>query len=389
MSAATRPRKRFCTPFSNRLKAGLRNGLAGMLLHRKGEDREAVDFLLKAHRLKPDPRWAVALGECYHALGQDAKARRYLEEAIERDARNPDACFLLGRICLAKGYGALAERYLLLAREAGKTGPDLHRLLGRAFFIQRKFIGPVRVMRLPGKHQPGDLVEGHVVIEDLGDGTCKVCSAFSALREGLALLRQRPRDADALEMVARGWLEAGREDLAEKAIRALARVEPRSARSLDLQARLLLARGRTAQLARLALGAKATKALGSKRCAGLLYRAALEEIAAGHPDEAAKLLEKALAVQPASLEALRSLAELARTTGQPAKARAAIITTRTAILMKGKGAPRPSSTSTGRCCICHRGEASKGVHSVPGAAFGRALRYKEISSDAFKPMKVA
>ncbi len=297
------------------------NGLAGTLLHRKGEDREAVDFLLKAHRLKPQPSWAVALGECYHALGKDALARRYLEEALRRDARNPEASFLLGRICLKRGYGALAEKYLLLAREAGKRGTELTRLLGKAFLLQRKLIGPVRVVRLPGKHRPGEAVEGHLVLEPTGDGAYRVCSRFSALGEGLELLRESPKDPDALEMVARGWLAAGRADLARKAIESLAAIEPQGARAIDLRARLLLLEGKAGEVAALARSAVARKALGAERCCHLVYRAALAKIAEGRREEARRLLEEAEAICPTSLKVLRSLAELARASGRRDEAR--------------------------------------------------------------------
>ena len=294
------------------------NGLIGHVLHQAGKPKDAIPYLEHAWRLKQEPATAADLGLCHHALGQDTKAKVYLEKALETDVRNPANSFILGRICLDRGLGALAEKYLLMAQEAGLDSPELHLLLGRAYLLQRKFTGPILAARITTSPKPGDVVDSQVVLGPI-DGAAdqfKVCTRFSALREGLGLLKADPNHADALYMVATGWLAAGRPDLAEKHLADLQKREPDSPRAADLQARLLLAAKRFGALEPCIEAALGKKLFDARAAADFYYQAAIARRAEGKRDEAARLLAKAEQHAPASAEILRSLAELHAATGR-------------------------------------------------------------------------
>ena len=298
------------------------NGLSGHLLHKAGKHKEAVECLERAFRLKPDPTTAADLGLCYNALGNNAKAKVYLEKALEQDVRNPSNSFILGRICLDRGLGALAEKYLLMAQDAGLESPELHLLLGRAYLLQRKALGPVLVRRITTSPKPGDVVEGHVVlakVEGVPD-QFKVCTRFSALYEGIGLLKANPNQPDALYMVASGWLEAGQANLAEKHLAELGKQEPDTPRAADLQARILLAARRFEALEAALEAGLAKKQFDPRTVADFCYRAALDRRAEGKRDEAIRLLKKAETHSPAAGEVLQSLASLHAAAGQPKEA---------------------------------------------------------------------
>ncbi|OPX22234.1 MAG: hypothetical protein B1H04_05315 [Planctomycetales bacterium 4484_123] len=167
------------------------NALMGRILHRRDKHAEAIAYLRRAYRLRRDPATAAMLGRSHYALGNVAKAKTYLEKALEKDIRDPDNSFLLGLIHLRHGQGALAERYLLLARDAGMTGPELHRLLGRAYLLQHKELGPVLLRSGPAGAAPGDIIDGQVVLGPVAgvEGRYKVCTRYSALYEALQLLK--------------------------------------------------------------------------------------------------------------------------------------------------------------------------------------------------------
>ncbi len=294
------------------------NGLAGQLLLQAGKHKEAIACLDHAYRLKQDPTTAAALGQCHHALGQNTKAKVYLEKALKEDVRNPANSFLLGKICLERGLGALAEKYLLMAQEAGLDTPELHLLLGRAYLLQRKVLGPIRVRRIARQAEVGDLVDSRVVLGKL-DGVAdhyKVCTRFSALYEGITLLEHDPNHPDALHMVAAGYLAAGQTALAERSLAALARREPGSQRVAHLQARLLLAARRYDALERFLDSPAAKKHFDPRAAADLCYRAAIDLRAAGQRDAAARLLQKAEGYTPTAGNVLHSLAGLAVATGR-------------------------------------------------------------------------
>lgn len=298
------------------------NSLAGQLLRRAGKHKEAIEYLEQAYRLKQDAATAADLGICHRALGQNTKAKVYLEKALEQDVRNSENSFILGTICLDRGLGALAEKYLLMAQDAGLESRELRLLLGRAYVLQRKFLGPILVRRITVSPKPGDIVDGHVVLARL-DGVpdqYKVCTRFSALYEGIQLLKANPNHADALYMVAEGWLDASQADLAEKHLAALLKQEPGSRRAVELQARILLAARRYEALEPCIEAAVARKQFDSREAADLYYRAALDRRAEGQRDEAIRLLGKAESHAPASGEILHSLAGLHAATGHAKEA---------------------------------------------------------------------
>ncbi|MFP4057815.1 MAG: tetratricopeptide repeat protein [Candidatus Brocadiia bacterium] len=299
------------------------NGLTGRVLLERGKHQEAIPYLEHAYRLKQEPAVAAALGQCYHALGQDTQAKVYLEKALQEDVRNPANSFLLGTICLRRGLGALAEKYLLMAQEAGQEGPELHLLLGRAYLLERKLLGPILVRRVPGEPKPGDIVDGHVVLRRIEGvaGRYQVCTRFSALHEGLRVLETRPEEPDGLYMVAAGWLAAGRAELAEAHLARLQKLQPASPRVAELRARALLAAGRLADLEAWLEEGRGKKLFDARTAADFYYRAAIDRRAAGQRAEAIRLLQKAESLAPTSGKVLASLAGLAAAMGRHERAR--------------------------------------------------------------------
>jgi tetratricopeptide (TPR) repeat protein len=305
------------------------NALIGQTLYEAGKPKEALEYLETAHRLKQDAVTSSLLGKCHYALGDAQKAKVYLDQALALDVRDPSNSFLLGTICLEHGLGALAEKYLLQSEEAGTESAELHRLLGRAYMEQRKLVGPVLVRRIPGGPKPGDVVEGHVVLAPLEGVTdqYKACTRYSALYEGIRLLEALPDDADgasvadALFMVASGWLAAGDAARANEYLKRLSRHEPRSRRTLDLTARTLIVAGDIPALEDVIAQGEKAKVFDAHEVAQLYYRGAIVLLARGERTECLRLLEAADERQPASAAVLRALAELSVTMGRDKQAR--------------------------------------------------------------------
>jgi tetratricopeptide (TPR) repeat protein len=299
------------------------NALAGRILHEDGKDKEALPYLKDAHRLKQDAATAGTLGKCYYALGDLPKAKTLLEAALAEDIRDPSNALLLGKICLATGFGALAEKYLLQAEEAGLDTNELHLLLGRAYLAQHKEVGPILTLRVPGGAKPGQVVQGHVVLGPAEDAPDRVraCTRYSALYEGQKLLEREPASADALYMLAAGWLAAGDVDEAADHVRRLEAVEPRSPRTLDLELRILLAKRAFDGLESVLAAALSEHRVSDRAAAEYYYQAALLLRAEGKRPEAVRFLQKAEALHPTSSKVLRSLADLSVATGRPKEAR--------------------------------------------------------------------
>jgi len=288
------------------------NSLTGKILHESGRDKEALEYLKHAFRLRQDAATASTLGQCYYALGQFTKAKVYLEKALSQDIRDPTNSYVLGKICLARGLGALAERYLLMAQDAGMASAELYLLLGRAYLLQRKYVGPILVRRLSRPAMPGDIVNDYVVLGSIERvaNQYKVCTRDCALYEGYRLLKADPNSGDAQFMLARGWLAVGNKDLAARHLSLLLQQEKQSVRAVDLQVRLLLARKEYARLEKALDAAKDAKVFEAPKIAKCYYQAAMMLRAEGCREEAARMLKKAESYTPASAPTLRSLASL-------------------------------------------------------------------------------
>jgi len=299
------------------------NALTGRILHEAGKHQEALPYLKDAHRLKQDAATAATLGKCYYALGDLPKANALLEAALAEDIRDPSNALLLGKICLATGFGALSEKYLLQAEEAGLDTNELHLLLGRAYLAQHKEVGPILTLRVPGGAKPGQVVQGHVVLGPAEDAPDRVraCTRYSALYEGQKLLEREPASADALYMLAAGWLAAGDPALALPYLDKLTALNPDSRRTADLRTRFLLAAKDFGALERFVADAHQKKVLDDRTAAETYYQAALILRAEGKRPEAVRFLQKAETLHPTSSKVLRSLADLSVATGRPKEAR--------------------------------------------------------------------
>jgi len=305
------------------------NSLTGQILLKTKKHKEALKYLERAYRLKAEAPTAAALGKCYHALGRTAKAKAYLQRALTDDIRDPGNSFELGKICLERGSGALAQKYLLMAREAGMESLELHLLLGRAYLLQRKFVGPVMVVRIDkvgkvGKRiSAGDLTNGHVVLGRVAGvaDRYKVCTQYSALYEGLEVLKRSAGHPDGHYMAARGWFAAGRLEPARKHLKQLLAAEPKSRRARMLQGQLLIAARDFAGLEKCLADALAVKAFDDETIADFHFHAALWLRAQGKRKEAIAQLQKAEKLHPTSAKVLRALAGLCVATGRKTHAR--------------------------------------------------------------------
>ena len=196
-------------------------------------------------------------------------------------------------------------------------------MLVRAYLLQRKFVGPVMVRRIGGRAKPGEVVDSRLVLAPLpgAAGLYKVGTKYSALYEGLAVLKRSGKQPYGLYMVARGWLAADRIDLARKRIGPLLAVEPKSRRALSLQAELAIAAKDPAALDKSLAAAEAAKVLPPADVARFYYRWGLVLRAQGKRPQALAALKKAERRAPTSAKVLRALATLSAATGQKAQAR--------------------------------------------------------------------
>lgn len=290
------------------------NSLTGRLILKAGKPKEALEYLTRAYRLKPETETAGALGRCYYELGNPAKAKTHLTAALALDVRDPSHSFLLGRIHLQRGSGALAEKYLLMAQEAGLDSVRLHKLLGNAYLIQHKFLGPVRAGRLAGKPKRGDVIDGLIVLGPAPDlaGQYLVATRFCVLHEGLWVLKAKATDPDGLYMAAAGWFAAGRYDLAGEHLKALMQRRKGKAgrRAWDLQAELLTATKQFDALEQLLREGKKAGVFDSRAAAGYLCKAAAVLRSEGKRGDAIATLQLAEAEQPTVESVLRPLAAL-------------------------------------------------------------------------------
>jgi tetratricopeptide (TPR) repeat protein len=288
------------------------NSLTGQILLKGDKNEEALKYLEHAMRLKPDPVTASALGRCHYALGNAAKAKTYLTQALQEDVRDPSNSFLLGKIHLERGSGALAEKYLLMAQEAGMESVELHVMLGQAYLLLTKPVGPVMAKRIATPAKPGDVVDGCVVLGKVPAAAeqYKVCTRYCGLYEGYQLLKADKEHADGLFMVASGWFAAGDYGLAAQYLKALAAKAPGYPRSWDLRARLMVATKDFDGLRKVLAEGKAAKAMDSRMAAEFLCRAAAVLRGEGQRDQAIGILKEAEQEQPTSETVLRSLATL-------------------------------------------------------------------------------
>jgi tetratricopeptide (TPR) repeat protein len=297
------------------------NHLMGQTLLARGRHADALDYLEHAYRLKPTAANASALGKCHYALGHVVKAKPLLEQALKEDIRDPSNSFLLGRICLQRGLGALAERHLLAAQEAGMDTIQLHRLLGRAYMLQRKWAGPILLRRRSGAPEPGDVVNGHVVLGPVAGrpGHFRVATRYGALYEGLRLWQAKARGPEVARMIARGWLAAGEVERAEQMLKSLP--DRADAEAERLAADVLIAAGRFGDLDGRLSAAPAAERLTPREIAGYYYRAGAALRAEGRRDEARTMLRKAEKLTPTSGKVLRALGGLALAAGDRRQAR--------------------------------------------------------------------
>ncbi|HYD39727.1 MAG TPA: tetratricopeptide repeat protein [Anaeromyxobacter sp.] len=109
--------------------------LANVLLNR-GKDQEASEHLFEAVRILPQPRTLTALGGVLVKLGQEDRAEKAYELALELDPRRVEALSILSQLHFNRGDKARAEQYALRAVADGPTHAGALLVLG-ALSIER------------------------------------------------------------------------------------------------------------------------------------------------------------------------------------------------------------------------------------------------------------
>ncbi|MFN3167397.1 MAG: tetratricopeptide repeat protein [Phycisphaeraceae bacterium] len=292
------------------------NLLVGRSLYQLERYEDAVGYLNTALRLKREPRIAGLLGLTWYELDDLDKAKDYLEQSLAEDVSDPVISRRLGEICLSRGQGNRAEKYLLLARDAGDDSPSLHRQLAKAYAIQHKTLGPVLVRRIAGNPKPGQRIDGLLVLRQIEGQPehYQVCTPFCAMYEGVWLLEKNNDDAEALFIVATGWMSAGAYERAAGLIDRLANAEGESRRVRSLRADLALAKQDWEALRHALAQGDQPAALETRDIVEYRYRAAMRLRSAGEYALAMKFLEEADAMDPTSAKVLRALVNLSRTT---------------------------------------------------------------------------
>ena len=106
----------------------------GRLYQDDGDNKKAIDYLTKAHDLRPDDIAAlVNLAEVYHADGQLEPAKALFEKALALDPSLAAAEAGLGEIALSRGNYAVAIRDLEAAMKLQPEATSLHYPLAMAY----------------------------------------------------------------------------------------------------------------------------------------------------------------------------------------------------------------------------------------------------------------
>ncbi|HUG55133.1 MAG TPA: tetratricopeptide repeat protein [Vicinamibacteria bacterium] len=99
-----------------------RHELVALWLGRGRKDQAAAELIAIAAALPPQARQHARVGRLFLAAGEPARAGDVFSRALELDARNPDALLGAGEAAFRLGDDRRARTYLQRAREAGAEG---------------------------------------------------------------------------------------------------------------------------------------------------------------------------------------------------------------------------------------------------------------------------
>ena len=155
------------------------------VLNRMGHANEAAPLYDKATQLAKDPATLNLIADSLQAEQQWQNSEPVLKRALELDARNSTALYLMGRMLVVFKRFQESEPYLKLATEVSPRAFQPINLLGRTYLALDRFEeAEVVYERAAGVASPGDRKQlaGIYGFEGVGDGYLKAKKKPSALR---------------------------------------------------------------------------------------------------------------------------------------------------------------------------------------------------------------
>jgi tetratricopeptide (TPR) repeat protein len=155
------------------------------VLNRMGHPNDAAPLYDKATQLAKDPPTLNLIAESLQAEQQWQNSEPVLKRALELDARNSTALYLMGRMLVVFKRFQESEPYLKLATEVSPRAFQPMNLLGRTYLALDRFEeAEVVYERAAGVASPGDRKQlaGVYGFEGVGDGYLKAKKKPSAVR---------------------------------------------------------------------------------------------------------------------------------------------------------------------------------------------------------------
>jgi tetratricopeptide (TPR) repeat protein len=176
------------------------------VLNRMGKTNEAAPLYEKATQLAKDPATLNLIAESLQAEQQWQNSEPVLKRALDLDARNSTANFLMGRMLVVFKRYQEAEPYLKLATEVSPRAFQPVNLLGRTYLALDRFEeAEVVYERAAGVASPGDRKQlaGIYGFEGVGDGYLKAKKKPSAARAYSRALELDPGNKQLEQKLAR------------------------------------------------------------------------------------------------------------------------------------------------------------------------------------------
>jgi tetratricopeptide (TPR) repeat protein len=112
-----------------------------------GKVEKAIAEFQQLIDLDPSARSYAFMGLCYRQLGRFDEARKYFEEGLKKDPRNPACLFNMGYIEERQGNHALAERYFQQTLQTNGDQADALLELANLRFTQKRYEESAELLR--------------------------------------------------------------------------------------------------------------------------------------------------------------------------------------------------------------------------------------------------
>lgn len=176
------------------------------VLKRLGRAEEAAPLYEKASGLAKDAATLNLIAESLQAEQQWENSEPILKRALELDARNPNALYLLGRMLVVFKRYPEAEPYLKLATEVSSRGFQPFNLLGRSYLAMERYEDAEMIYeRASGLASAGDKKQlaGAYGFSGVGDGYMKANKKSSAARSYRRALELDPGNKELAQKLSK------------------------------------------------------------------------------------------------------------------------------------------------------------------------------------------